>query len=118
MDHLSRCQRAAPEQSRHDAVYVDRDFAAGRFLQSLDRIHRLGLDPDTKTQITVLVTNETIDELVEQRLALKLEFMAGVLNDPSVQALRDLEEEPSETAGMDGQDLAALVSYLKSSAAT
>jgi SNF2 family DNA or RNA helicase len=100
----------------HDAVYVDRDFAAGRFLQSLDRIHRLGLTPDTKTQVTVLVCNETIDELVEQRLAVKLDFMAGVLDDPSVQALSDLDEEPSETAGMDGNDLAAFVGYLKSSA--
>lgn len=100
----------------HDAVYVDRDFAAGRFLQSLDRIHRLGLAADTRTQVTVLVTNETIDELVEQRLGVKLEFMAGVLDDPSVQALSDLEEEPSETAGMDGADIAAFVSYLKSGA--
>lgn len=102
----------------HDAVYVDRDFAAGRFLQSLDRIHRLGLAPDTRTQVTVLVTNETIDELVERRLAIKLDFMAGVLDDPSVQALSDLQEEPSETAGMDGADLAAFVSYLKSGATT
>jgi SNF2 family DNA or RNA helicase len=102
----------------HDAVYVDRDFAAGRFLQSLDRIHRLGLPPDTKTQVTVLVSNATIDELVEQRLAVKLDFMARVLDDPSVQALSDLQEEPSETAGMDGADLAAFVSYLKSGATT
>lgn len=100
----------------HDAVYVDRDFAAGRFLQSLDRIHRLGLAHDTRTRVTVLVTSETIDELVEQRLGVKLDFMAGILIDPSVQALGDLEEEPSETAGVDGPDLSAFVSYLKSGA--
>jgi SNF2 family DNA or RNA helicase len=102
----------------HDAVYVDRDFAAGRFLQSLDRIHRLGLAPDIETRVTVLVSSETIDELVEQRLAIKLAFMAGILDDPSVQALADLQEEPSETAGMDGQDLAAFIGYLRDAAAS
>lgn len=97
----------------HDAVYVDRDFAAGRFLQSLDRIHRLGLAPDVETRVTVLVANQTLDELVEQRLAAKLRFMGSVLNDPAVLQLGDLDEEPSAGAGMDTSDLRALVGYLR-----
>lgn len=97
----------------HDAVYVDRDFAAGRFLQSLDRIHRLGLAPDVRTRITVLVANQTLDELVEQRLAAKLHFMGSVLDDPAVLQLGDLAEEPSAAAGMDTSDLQVLVGYLK-----
>jgi SNF2 family DNA or RNA helicase len=100
----------------HDAVYVDRDFAAGRFLQSLDRIHRLGLAPDTETRVTLLLASETIDELVEQRLAAKLEFMGGILDDPEVSALADLAEEPSSSVGMDSSDVAALLAYLNSSA--
>ena len=72
----------------HDAVYVDRDFGAGRFMQSLDRIHRLGLAPDVQTRITVLVANQTIDELVEQRLASKLNFMGSILDDPCGSAAR------------------------------
>jgi hypothetical protein len=96
----------------HDAVYIDRDFAAGRFLQSLDRIHRLGLPADTETRITVLVANQTIDELVEQRLAAKLQFMGTVLDDPAVLELGDLDEEPTISVGMDTNDLAALVRYL------
>lgn len=31
-----------------DALYVDRDFMAGRFLQSLDRIHCVGPAPDAR----------------------------------------------------------------------
>ena len=96
----------------HDAVYVDRDFAAGRFLQSLDRIHRLGLAPDVRTRITVLVANQTLDELVEQRLGAKLSFMGSVLDDQAVLQLGDLDEEPSVAAGMDDSDLQALVGYL------
>jgi len=100
----------------HDAVYVDRDFAAGRFLQSQDRIHRLGLAPGTRTRITVLVANATIDELVEHRLAEKLRFMGGVLDDPAVLELADLSEEPTTSAGMNNADLRALVEYLHDSA--
>lgn len=96
----------------HDAVYIDRDFAAGRFLQSLDRIHRLGLPDGTTTQITVLVANETVDELVEQRLAAKMLFMGGILDDKAVTELGDLSEEPTASAGMSGGDLEALVGYL------
>jgi SNF2 family DNA or RNA helicase len=101
----------------HDAVYVDRDFAAGRFLQSLDRIHRLGLAPGTETRISVLVANETIDDLVAQRLGDKLRFMGGILDDPAVLELSDLDEEPSASAGMDASDLRALVGYLSSAPA-
>ncbi len=102
----------------HDAVYVDRDFAAGRFLQSLDRIHRLGLGDDVVTRITVLVANETIDEYVEQRLAAKLQFLGGVLDDQAVLQLGDLEEEPSASVGMDSADLRALLGHLNGSPST
>lgn len=97
----------------HDAVYVDRDFAAGRFLQSLDRIHRLGLPPDTETRITVLVTEGSIDEIVTARLADKLEFMGRILDDPAVHELADLDEEPAVGGGLVQQDLQALLGHLR-----
>ncbi|MEU6655886.1 DEAD/DEAH box helicase [Streptomyces sp. NPDC046900] len=97
----------------HDAVYVDRDFAAGRFLQSLDRIHRLGLAPDTQTRITVLASEGTIDEVVAQRLTDKLQFMGSILDDPAVQQLADLDEEPAAGGGLDQRDLQALMGHLR-----
>ncbi|MBK3583221.1 DEAD/DEAH box helicase [Streptomyces microflavus] len=96
----------------HDAVYVDRDFMAGRFLQSLDRIHRLGLAPGTETRVTVLAVEGTIDEVVAMRLEEKLEFMGRILDDPSVQQLGDLEDEPSGAAGMDMADIRALLRHV------
>jgi hypothetical protein len=96
----------------HDAVYVDRDFAAGRFLQSLDRIHRLGLAPETETRITVLASEGTIDEVVDQRLSDKLQFMGRILDDPAVQELADLDEEPAVGGGLDQRDLQALMGHL------
>ncbi|PTR22927.1 SNF2 domain-containing protein [Rhodococcus sp. OK519] len=99
----------------HDAVYVDRDFAAGRFLQSLDRIHRLGLSRDTRTRITVLASQGTIDEVVAARLADKLTFMGGILDDPAVKQLADLDEEPTIGGGLDRGDLQALMGHLRAS---
>ncbi|MEU9200615.1 DEAD/DEAH box helicase [Streptomyces sp. NPDC048332] len=101
----------------HDAVYVDRDFMAGRFLQSLDRIHRLGLAPDTQTRVTVLAVEGTIDEVVAMRLAEKLEFMGRILDDPAVQQLADLVDEPSGAAGMDMADVRALLEHVDAVAA-
>jgi SNF2 family DNA or RNA helicase len=96
----------------HDAVYVDRDFMAGRFLQSLDRIHRLGLAPDTDTRVTVLAARDTVDEVVEVRLDQKLEFMGRILDDPTVQQLADLEEEPAVAAGLAPSDIEALLRHI------
>ncbi|MGW4942069.1 DEAD/DEAH box helicase [Actinoplanes sp. NPDC004185] len=96
----------------HEMIYIDRDFAAGRFLQSVDRIHRLGLDPGTVTRVRVLVANETIDEMVERRLKVKLDFMGKVLDDPEVVQLGDLEEEPTISGGMDNADIRELIEYL------
>lgn len=97
----------------HDAVYVDRDFAAGRFLQSLDRIHRLGLGHNITTRVTVLASESTIDEVVAVRLADKLRFMGGILDDPAVQQLADMDEEPPVGGGLDRADLQALTGHLR-----
>lgn len=99
----------------HDAVYVDRDFLAGRFLQSLDRIHRLGLAPGTETRVTILATRNTVDEVVRVRLEEKLEFMGRILDDPGVQQLADLQEEPAAGVGMDAADVRALLRHLDAS---
>ncbi|WP_405687610.1 DEAD/DEAH box helicase [Streptomyces sp. NBC_00057] len=95
----------------HDAIFLDRDFAAGRFLQSLDRIHRLGLAADTTTRITILLARGTIDERIHRRLGDKLEFMGKILDDPSVQELADPEEEVAPY-GMDAMDLHSLLEHV------
>lgn len=96
----------------NDAIFVDRDFAAGRFLQALDRIHRLGLPAGASTRVTILSSEGTIDEVVGQRLDLKLRFMGQILDDPDVEQLGDLDEEPSVAGGLDVADVRALLSHL------
>jgi SNF2 family DNA or RNA helicase len=48
----------------HHAIYIDRNFNAGQYLQSEDRIHRLGLSKNQRTVIEILTSPATIDESV------------------------------------------------------
>jgi len=75
----------------HHAIYVDRSYNAAHYIQSEDRIHRLGLKPDQDTFIHILSCKNSIDEAVAQRLELKIARMGKVLND------NELSIEPTET---------------------
>lgn len=97
----------------HDAIYLDRTFNAGQYLQSVDRIHRLGLAPDQETRITFLLTSGTVDDVVDRRVKDKAERLGRMLNDPDIatMALPDDEDygPPIETE----EDLAALFAHLR-----
>lgn len=68
----------------HHAIYLDRNYNAAQFLQSQDRIHRLGLQPEDITYVEILVAPNTVDESVHRRLTLKMDNMARVLGDHSL----------------------------------
>lgn len=97
----------------HEAIYLDRDYNAGRYLQSLDRIHRLGLPSDVRTRMVLLVAEGTVDEVVHERLELKIRFQLDILNDPYVEQLVDVDDAPAQSDGMDSGDIAALLNHLK-----
>ena len=65
----------------HNAIYIDRNYNAAHYLQSEDRIHRLGLDPETNTYIHILTCRDSIDDSIGKRLEYKISRMGHVLND-------------------------------------
>ena len=71
-------------KAAHHAVYIDRTFNAGQFIQSRDRIHRVGLTPNERVTYHILITKETIDETVDRRLHEKEQHMAALLDDPDL----------------------------------
>ena len=95
----------------HDAVYVDRTFNAGQYLQSIDRIHRLGLKRGTETRITFLVSVATIDEVVEQRVGRKAQALSEMLSDPHLVKM-SLPDEELTGNWIDPDDLDALLTHL------
>jgi SNF2 family DNA or RNA helicase len=97
----------------HDAVYLERTFNAGQYLQSLDRIHRLGLTEDTR--VTFLVSEGTIDEAVAQRVEDKARALSAMLDDPAmlVMSLPDEEDVGDPLDPTDAADVAALFAHLR-----
>lgn len=52
----------------HNAIYFERTFNASNFIQSKDRIHRVGLDPNTETHYHYILSDNSIDETIHRRL--------------------------------------------------
>ncbi len=95
----------------HDAIYLERTFNAGQYLQSIDRIHRLGLEPGTDTRITFLVSAGTIDEIVDERIRVKAERLAEMLSDPNLVTMA-LPDEEATGSSIDPDDLDSLFGHL------
>lgn len=97
----------------HDAIYLDRTFNAGQYLQSIDRIHRLGLLPGQSTRITFLVSNDTIDEVVDDRIKEKAARLGEMLNDPDISTMALPSDEDYGPAIDTYDDLVALFAHLR-----
>jgi SNF2 family DNA or RNA helicase len=95
----------------HHAIYLDRTFNAGHFLQSQDRIHRLGLAEGTLTRFTYLISRGTIDEMVDGRLREKVIALSELVGDPELVsvALPEPDTDAVELA-VSPEDLDALES--------
>ncbi|MEV0261610.1 DEAD/DEAH box helicase [Streptomyces sp. NPDC050617] len=94
----------------HHAVYLDRTFNAGHYLQSQDRIHRLGLDGDVVTRFTLLLSRDSIDETVEGRLREKIIVLSRLMNDHGLVAAALPEPDVNEAVSpVLGDDATALI---------
>jgi SNF2 family DNA or RNA helicase len=109
----------------HNAVYVDRTYNAAHYLQSVDRIHRLGLPPGTETFIYLLESIApgvigSIDYSVRRRLITKLNMMATALDDIDLRQLALDEQEGDEPIDYDItlDDIVDLVNELSATAET
>lgn len=97
----------------HHAVYLDRSFNAGHFLQSQDRIHRLGLEDGVLTRFTLLVSSDTIDDAVDGRLQDKVRALSTLMNDPGlVQVALPASDEGEDGAPVFDDDIAAVMAHL------
>lgn len=98
------------------AVYLDRTHDCARWLQSIDRIHRLGLPEGVTVEIHVLkVTNEgrdTVDELVAASLAVKGARMQSLLEEAELRGTGLEDQDTLRAAEGNEDDLDALLRYL------
>ncbi len=99
----------------HNAIYLDRTYDCAQFLQSIDRVHRLGLAPDVTVRIHLLQATHdggpTIDHLVDSSLLTKEAVMRELLEGAELLPLGQSEDGASDADGSE-QDLVALLRYL------
>ncbi len=65
----------------HNAIYLERDYNCSNFIQSKDRIHRVGLEENQLTKYFYILSKDSIDEVINNRLRLKIERMEEIIND-------------------------------------
>ncbi|HVW56732.1 MAG TPA: DEAD/DEAH box helicase [Rhizobiaceae bacterium] len=85
------------------AIYFDRDFNAGRFIQSKDRIHRYNPEGGGPVTYYHLITPGTVDQDIDARLTIKERRLADLV---------DADDIPLLTAAEDN-DLADLRAILE-----
>ncbi len=107
----------------HNAIYADRSYVSTHYLQSIDRIHRLGLPPDQETHIHIYRTRApaqigSIDLSVGRRLALKIRGLEQTLGDPDLHEIAFDEESADDPIdySVELQDIVDLIEELEGKA--
>lgn len=80
------------------AIYFDRDFNAGRYIQSKDRIHRYNPSGGERVTYYHMISPATVDESINMRLILKEQRLMDLVDaddiplfaDPAADALDDI----------------------------
>lgn len=71
----------------HNAVYLEQGFNAGTYMQSKDRIHRVGLPENAKTNYYYLHSIDTTDPTVYERVMLKEKRMLDIIEKEEIPLL-------------------------------
>lgn len=64
----------------HNAIYLERDYNSSNFLQSKDRIHRVGLNKNQITNYYYLLSINSIDGVINDRLNDKIKRMEKLID--------------------------------------
>jgi len=104
----------------HTALYLDRSYVSTHYLQSIDRIHRLGLDEEQDTHIYIYRSKApaqvgSVDLSVSRRLAEKIRNMQNLLDDPDLHQIALDEENADDPIDYDVriEDIIDLISELE-----
>ena len=101
---LHRNQKGEPVC--HNAIYLERSFNAGQFMQSIFRIFRIGSDPKTPVTNTYLNSvygdgyTRTIDDVISDRLRERSDRMFRLLDDPTKLVPLDMDTEDYKKDGI------------------
>ncbi len=87
----------------HNAIYIERSFNAAHFVQSKDRIHRYGLKPGTVTNYYYVLSSNSIDETIAERLYEKEQRMVEIMESMPIPLFDNIWEDVGD------EDIKALI---------
>lgn len=78
----------------HNAIYMERDYNCSNFLQSKDRIHRYGLADGQETNYYYILSENSIDGVIHDKLGEKVKRMERIIDEeiPLFARLNDSDE--------------------------
>jgi SNF2 family DNA or RNA helicase len=82
-----------------NAIYLEKDYNAANYLQSIDRIHRYGLPPEAKVEYYFLESESSIDQEISERLMEKHAVLKKVIDEHDIPVLsldKDSEDDSDE----------------------
>lgn len=80
----------------HNAIYLERSFNCAHYLQSKDRIHRYGLPAGIVTNYYYILSENSVDETVHSRLALKEQRMLEIIEQMPIPLFLNTTEDGDE----------------------
>ncbi len=83
-------------KAANNAIYLDRTYTLTNYLQSIDRIHRLGLDRNTDTNVFIYKTSGTIDQKIDESLQEKEKAMEKFMNIKKLEDIRECDYDVVE----------------------
>ena len=80
----------------HNAIYLERSFNCAHFVQSKDRIHRYGLSSDIVTNYYYLLSQDTVDCTINDRLHDKEARMIAIIESAPIPLFNNLNDDGDE----------------------
>lgn len=79
-----------------DAIYLERSFNCAQYLQSRDRIHRVGMIGDNPVNYHFFHFNDSIDKRLDEALRQKLQLMNSVVESQEIPLFLNFDREVLE----------------------
>lgn len=90
----------------HNAIYLEKDFNATNYMQSKDRTHRYGLKQDDIVNYYYLLSENSIDQTIHERVLEKEKLMLEIIDDE----IPLLQMNMTDSDDVDGDDIRAIMS--------
>ncbi len=71
----------------HNAIYLEKNFNAAMYMQSKDRIHRVGLKPGDEINYYCFLSKNSVDEVIHERVLEKENRMLEIIESEEIPLL-------------------------------